>query len=58
MQVNACSIAELLFVEHRQICKFRCIGNDVVQSLITGSSENRGFTHGRISLALGWRLEA
>ncbi len=34
------------------------VGNDAVQSLITGSRENREFTHGRIGLALGRRLEA
>lgn len=33
-------------------------GNDAVLSLITGSRENREFTHGRIGLALGRRLEA
>lgn len=42
----------------RYVTAVQSIGNDAVQSLITGSRENREFTHGRISLALGRRLEA
>lgn len=42
----------------RYVTPEQSIGNDAVQSLITGSRENREFTHGRIGLALGRRLEA
>lgn len=42
----------------RYVTPEQCVGNDAVQSLITGSSENREFTHGRMALALGRRLEA
>lgn len=41
----------------RYVTPEQSIGNDAVQSLITGSRENREFTHGRFGLALGRRLE-
>lgn len=48
---SVCGIVE------RYVTPEQSIGNDAFHSLITGSRENREFTHGIFSLALGRRLE-